>query len=347
MRTLRRLAPVLGLFLLAPFVGEFLLGNLTAEELPLGMVLAPLYGCGAILVRELGRRGGGWPAMFLLAAAYALIEEGPVDQLLWNDSYAGYDYLHGDSYLPALGMSVELTQTILALHTVWSICVPIAIVETLVPDRRTEPWLRRTGLTVTGVLYVLGAVLVFWGNYSVEHFVASPGQLAVIGLVIVALVVIAFRVPARRPTETGGRAPSPWLVGAAALAATSAYWGPSVLVTAERYEWVGVAVWCLVVALGVLLIPRWSRRPGWDQRHRFALAAGATLTYVWSAFPVRPESGGSPSADLLSNVAFGAAAIAVLVFAARAASTVTDQPRWPEDAVLPQSDGATHRPART
>jgi hypothetical protein len=116
---LRRVGPALGLFLLVPFVGEFLLGNLTVGELGLVLVLAPLYGFGALLVRELGRRSGGWPTMVLLAAAYALIEEGPVDQLLWNDSYAGHDYLHGDSYLPALGMSVELTQTILALHTVW------------------------------------------------------------------------------------------------------------------------------------------------------------------------------------------------------------------------------------
>ena len=54
----RRFRPALTLFLLAPFVGEFLLGNLTLAELPLGIVLAPLYGCGALLVREIARRTG-------------------------------------------------------------------------------------------------------------------------------------------------------------------------------------------------------------------------------------------------------------------------------------------------
>lgn len=132
--------------------GEFLLGNLTLGELGLGLVLAPMYGFGAILVRETARRwGGGWASVVLLAAAYALVEEGPVDQLLWNDSYAGQDLLHGPSYVPALGMSVELTQAVLALHTVWSICVPIAIVEAFVPDRR--PWLGRVGLAVVAVLF--------------------------------------------------------------------------------------------------------------------------------------------------------------------------------------------------
>ena len=87
-----------------------------------------------------------------------------------DDSYAGQDLLSGDSFIPAIGMSVELTQTILALHTIWSICVPITIVETFVSHRRTDPWLGRVGLTVVGVVYALGAGLVFWGNYYEERF---------------------------------------------------------------------------------------------------------------------------------------------------------------------------------
>jgi hypothetical protein len=317
------MAPALGLFFLAPFVGEFLLGNITVDYLLLGLLLAPLYGCGALLVREVGRRGGGWPTMVLLAAAYALIEEGPVDQLLWNDSYAGFDYVHGPTYLPALGTSVELVQTVLALHTVWSICVPIAIVETFVPKRQATPWLGRTGLTVTAVLYALGAAFLFWGNYSEEQFIASPAQLAGIGVVIVALVALAFspwvrRRPGadeRRPDIDKGP-PSPWAVGVVGLAGTSLYWAPLVLGVPAWYAWIGVAVWTSVAALGIVLVSHWSRRSGWDQRHRFALAAGATLTYVWTAFPIRPEVGGSLTIDLISNALFGSVAIVLLAIAA-------------------------------
>ncbi|UNO43526.1 DUF998 domain-containing protein [Streptomyces sp. MST-110588] len=318
MQPLHRLAPALALFLLAPFVGEFLLGNLTLAELPLGLVLAPMYGCGALLVRELGRRsGGGWPTMVLLAAAYALMEEGPVDQLLWNDSYAGTDVLHGASYLPSLGMSVELTQTVLALHTIWSICVPIALVETLVPARSDEPWLGRTGLLAVACAYVAGAVLVFWGNYSEEGFIAAPAQLIGITLVIGALISAAFAVRGVRLPALPGRAPAPWRVGLVALLVTSAYWGPLNLVTADWYAWVGAAVWCAGTAAGVWWVSRWSRRPGWDARHRFALAAGAMLTYTWVSFPLRPESGGSVRADLVSNAVFALLACLLLVAAAR------------------------------
>lgn len=319
MARLRRLAPVFGLFLLAPFVGEFLLGNVAISSVGLLILLAPLYGCGALLVREVARRiGAGWPTMVLFAAAYALIEEGPVDQLLWNDSYAGHDYLSGDSYIPALGMSVELTQGVLALHTIWSICVPIAIVESFVRGRRTTPWLGRTGLIVTAAIYLLGAVFVFFGNYSEEHFLASPAQLIGISIVIVGLLIIGYRLRGWRQPPIEKPAPSPWLVGVVALLATSVYWGPSALVTAGWYEWIGVVVWFVVMIGGAMLVLWWSRHQGWDARHVFALAAGAMLTYVWAAFPVKPEDGEySTAIDIGGNVVFGAIALLILWRAGR------------------------------
>ncbi len=284
--------PVLGLFFLAPFVGEFLLGNIPITGMAFGLLLAPLYGSGAILVRELGRRAGGWPSMFLLAAAYALIEEGPADQLIWNNSYAGHDYLTGPSYVPLLGTSVEVVQSILALHTIWSICVPIALMETL---SRRGPWLGTRGLVVVGLLFLAGSVFVFYGNYSEEHFMAQWWQFAYAFAAIGLLIFFASRVRPLPPQP--GAAPPPLLVCLLSLAATSAYWGSVTLMSADWFEWCGVAIWCAVVAAGLVFVTRWSRRDGWDQRHRFALAAGAVLTYVWCSFPVKPELGGTEAGD--------------------------------------------------
>lgn len=324
MSRLQRLAPVVGLFVLAPFVGEFLLGNISIEGLFFGVLLAPMYGGGAVLVRELARRyGGGWPTIALLACAYALIEEGPLDQLLWNDSYPGVDSFHTATYVPALGTSVEMIQTVVALHAVWSICVPIALIETFVPSRRTTPWLGRIGLAVVATIYVLGAAFVFWGNYYENHFIGPAGPQIVIGIVIIGLVIAAFAVRGRRLPLLDARAPSPWLVGAEALIATSAYWVMSGLGSADWSEWAGVAIWCVIVAVGIPMISRWSRERGWDARHRFALAAGATLTYVWMAFPAVPEGGVSLTVDLISNAVFGTVAVMLLFLAGRAASRQT------------------------
>ncbi len=327
-RVMWRLAPAFVLVVLAPLIGEFLLGNIPVTGILFAVILGPLYGAGALLVRETGRRTGGWPSMVLLAAAYALIEEGLADQLLFNHDYAGHDYLTGPSYLPAIGTSVEATQTILALHTVWSVCVPIALAETSAGTRATTPWLRRTGLAVTACVYALGVALVFGGSYADGHFLATPGQLIGVTVVVVALIVAAFRLRPRSPRP--GAVPPPWVAGLLAFAVTGAFWGPAVLISAQSYEWVGVGMWVVAFGTGTALVTRWSRRTGWDQRHRFALAAGATLTYVWTAFPIEPELGAPAAVDIGSNVLFGALGIAVLVLAGR---------RLPTEPVIARSAG--------
>ena len=137
----RRLAPAIGLTLLAPLIGEFLLGNVSITAIIALVILAPLYGCGALLIRESARRAGrGWPTMTVLGIAYALFEEGLVTQFLFNPSYHDLD-LQGAAYVPALGIGVRLTLTIIALHAIWSTCVPIAVVEAVVPARCDTPWL--------------------------------------------------------------------------------------------------------------------------------------------------------------------------------------------------------------
>ncbi|MFI0714342.1 hypothetical protein ACH4SK_27560 [Streptomyces inhibens] len=35
--------------------------------------------------------GRGWPTLALLAAAYALFEEGPIDRMLWNRHHGAVD----------------------------------------------------------------------------------------------------------------------------------------------------------------------------------------------------------------------------------------------------------------
>ena len=69
---MKRIAPALTLFFLGPFVAEFLLGNLPLTVLPAMIVLAPMYGGGALLIRESVRRTGrGWPSILVLGLAYA------------------------------------------------------------------------------------------------------------------------------------------------------------------------------------------------------------------------------------------------------------------------------------
>lgn len=318
---MHRIAPAAGLLLLAPLVGEFLLGNQRIDWIFMVLPFALLYGAGALLIRETVRRTGrGWPTIVMLAAAYALLEEGPIDQLLWNPSYSGQVTLAGDAYLPALGTNVSIVAAVLSLHTIWSISVPIALVETFVPGRRTVPWLGRTGLAVTAALFALGVALWCWGSRMEAHFEATAGQYTGAAVVIVALVVLAFAVPLRaRPVDR--RAPSPWLVGVLTLVLTSLLLALVMFWPGGLSQWVSVAAWCVVAAALVTLLARWSRCRGWGAAHRLGVAGGALLTYSWVAFPHRPGGVGSnapaDAVDLAGNTVFALLAVVLIVLAVR------------------------------
>src|SRR5579862_8837039 len=84
----RSVSAAITLFFVAPFVAEYLLGDLSLKLLPALIVMAPMYGGGALLIREFVRRKGrGWPTILCLGAAYALFEEGLVTQSLFNSDY--------------------------------------------------------------------------------------------------------------------------------------------------------------------------------------------------------------------------------------------------------------------
>jgi hypothetical protein len=318
---LRRIAPAVGLFFLAPLVAEYLLGNLPITMLPALLVLAPFYGGGALLIREVARRRGlGWPSIILFALAFGVLEEGLTTQSLFNPNYANQRLLDY-GFIPALGIGLPWTLFVLALHTVWSISVPIALVEVLTLDRQTTPWLGRVGLAVTAVLFVIGAGISTAINMALWPYVASVPQFAGAVLAIVALVAAAFVVgrPAAGAAQKAagqGPAPSPWLVGGAALVAGAVFMALRSLPLSVP-AWVVVLGFLLLSAVVVLLVRSWSARPGWGDQQRLALAGGALLTYAWHAFVESPVVPVSPAVDLIGDVVFGLGAVALLVVAAR------------------------------
>jgi hypothetical protein len=219
---LRRIAPAVGLFFLAPLVGEFLLGNISIQDIVALLFLAPLYGGGALLIREVTRRTGrGWPTILILGLAYGLIQAGLFDMGLFNPSYEGLDLTA--AYIPALGISAYYSLAFIVGHAVWSISVPIVLVETLVPERRATAWLGKVGLTVTALLYLLGGLLIAYDSQTAEHFLPSTAQLIGAGAVAVALIAVAFSVGRKSLPKIDKPAPNPWLVGVAAFITSSLF----------------------------------------------------------------------------------------------------------------------------
>jgi hypothetical protein len=326
---MRRAAPAIALFFLSPLIAEFLLGDFTLAALGYLLFLAPMYGGGAVLIREVVRRTGrGWPSMVVLALAYGVFEEGITTQSLFNPDYA-HHHLLGKGFLPGLGIALPWTLYVLALHTVWSMSVPIALTEEWT-DRRTVPWLRTPGLVVATVLFVVGAVVTTLGSYANGRFMASWPQLITVAVVTLALIVAAFAIPRRAaaapvlpagtvsadspagsagsPGPAGAKvAPAPWTVLALTLAAGA------LIMLSFRLDAVPGVLGMLVAFAGVTAAIRaWSKRAGWDGRHRLAAAAGAVLTYAWHSFTLSPLGGDGPIVTPVSKVVFALAAVVLL-----------------------------------
>lgn len=312
---MRRVAPAIGLFFVAPLVAEYLLGDLSIKLLEALIILAPMYGGGALLIREFVRRTGrGWPSIFVLAFAYAVFEEAFTTQTLFNPNYLRLNlHLLQPAYIPALGIGAWWTVYVLTLHTVWSISTSIALVEALVPDRATTPWLKGFGLAVTAVLFALGAAASTAMEIRQDHFVASIPQFVVSVIVCIAAIVVAFRLPVRSVARTSGWIPNPWLVGAGALLAGSIF-----LMTPNNRGWLAVGIYLLLDLLVIAAVLVFSHRDGWNGGHRLALAGGASLTYAWHSFIVQhPAVGRGGTAFRIGNAIFAAALIFVLFIAAR------------------------------
>lgn len=316
---MRRILSALGLFFLSPLVAEFLLGDLPITALFALIALAPLYGGGALLIREVCRRAGwGWPSMLALALAYGVLEEGVCTQSLFNPDYAGV-HLLANGYIPALGIAGPWTLFVLTLHVVWSIGTPIALVELATRERRTSPWLGRVGLGVTAALFVAGVLVTTAQSLAQSDFVASVPQFIVVAVVVLGLVAVAFFL-GRRHGHAGpmyGRTPPAWLLGLLSFAVTSAFVTVWFVAHGTLPPWVFVAAGLTAYVVAGVLAYRWSRQPGWTPMHQLALAGGTLLTYAWHGFEAPLLLPASPTVKLVGNIVFAVGAVVLLAVLTR------------------------------
>jgi len=191
--------PVLALLLLAPSIPELLTGSTPITTLffdPLAFAISflgivGLYGTGALLIREFAVRfHKGWASILLLGAAYGIAEEGfavhtffepggrpPVDALGW------YGHAFGVNWLWALGLT--------AFHAVYSIALPILLVQLWFPAVKAVRWLDRGAVALVATIYLFVVILF---ALVVGHG-PSPAVLALFLGIVGVLLVLAYRVP--------------------------------------------------------------------------------------------------------------------------------------------------------
>jgi len=249
----------------------------------------------------------------MLGAAYTLIEEGFVDQSLFNPDYLQMHlHLLEPAWIPALGISAWWTLFMFNLHVFWSIAVSIALVEALAPSRATTPWLGRIGQSVAAVLFLLGCAAIASFTFKKDHFVSSHAQFLWTGICCLALIVLAFLLPRSHPRTIEGAVPAPWLAGAIALVL-----GVLVLIFPVKWNWGAVAAMATLDLLFLGIIAVFSKRASWSPRHTFSLAAGGALAYGLHAFFGTPAIGGTGAIVHIGNTIFLTVALALIAIGAK------------------------------
>lgn len=137
---MKKFLPALVLFFLSPAIGELLSGSAPPAEFftPLVIIiLAVLYGGGAIMVREaVIRWRKGWMSLLALGAAYAIIEEGLMVKSFFDPAWQDIGIL--GSYGRWAGVNWVWTIELTIYHAVVSIAIPILLTGLMFPRLRHE-----------------------------------------------------------------------------------------------------------------------------------------------------------------------------------------------------------------
>lgn len=256
---------------------------------------ALLYGCPALLFRELVRRTGrGWPAMLMLSMAAGLLQAGVIDQSLFTDNYGevkGWEKSLRDTYISPLGVGAFFLQNFVLGHVVYSFGAPIAVAEAMRPGIAHRPWLRRRGIiaAVVGWLLVAGAILADTLGTD-DH--GSLIEVLVTFSVVIVLVISAFRhTPRPRPRPAHlTPAPRQRTVAVVAFLAASAH-------AVMPETWLGVAGAVLVAAASLALLAHTTHTHEWTTAHTAAVGVGVLVSrgvLAFLYFPVVGETAAVP-----------------------------------------------------
>ena len=323
---LRRLAPVVFLAVTAPICAEYLVGYDDSIGDPAALifglfVFVPVYGAPAVLIRDIVRhRGRGWPSIFLLAAAFGLLQAGLLDQSLFNPHYRDityWDHLWHPTLLPGRWTSAAMIFGFVGGHIVGSISAPIALTEAMFPDRARQPWLGPPALLGVTALWALGAWVVLADSLHHESFRPSRAQILITLLVVLALIAAALAVPRRHQTPRRGRAPSPAVVLGVSLLALAARPLLDSMEVGSRAAgaWPATVGALLILTAFAILIARWSTAPGWGPHHVLAVASGALIAIGAVAFTLQPIGHVPTAAKYATNCVLLLLLLAVLATA--------------------------------
>lgn len=179
-------------------VGELLSGSAPPSEFfnPIAFLLiTSLYGSGAVLMRELTRRWEkGYGSLLLLGAAYGIIEEGLTAKSFFDPPWPDLGLL--GTFGRWLGVNWVWAEMLTIYHAVYSITIPVVLVELVFPSYSRKRWV--SDHVLAGFTALLMGVVLF------GYFVLTPYRPKLLLSASSLLMVILFTFAAWRfPSDFG------------------------------------------------------------------------------------------------------------------------------------------------
>jgi len=268
-----RVPPALVLFFLAPAIAELLSGSAPPSEFfnPFSFfLLASLYGSGALIIRELKVRWNkGYVSMFILGAAYGIIEEGLMVKSFFDPEWMDLGIL--GSYGRWQSVNWVWAEWLTIYHAVFSIAIPITLVELAYVERRNERWIGNRMLIA--LITLLGTVTAF-GYFFLTAYRPPLMQYILAATTVVLFIFLAWKVPSKMGKKGELQILKPsrlTLIGfLIALSLFSLFMaGPYIIPLPSVLMLLGVAL--------VFTVSSFLKRYRWNERtlyHKFALTAG-------------------------------------------------------------------------
>lgn len=270
------LIPVLVLYILSLLIAELLFGSTPASRSVQLIFESFLYGSGALLIREFARRYNlGWTSIILLGITFGIIEECLLLQSAFNPNFLSNDLSYGRTG----GVNWVWAEYIIGYHAIWSIAIPILIAELIFPDKKSQPWLNKTGIAITSGLYLLSCVAFYSTFVKMSGFTTSLVHYSIAGSLALSLIVLSIYLPTKILFKNTSKTPPPYVVGIIAFGGSALWLGLFSLIFKQGYgqpAWIVELSGLLIVMSLFYFISDWVKK-NWNDHHWFSIAFGCLM----------------------------------------------------------------------
>ena len=281
----RLLSPALALFFLSPLIGELLSGSAPPAEFfnPVGFImLAVLYGGGAILAREMTHRWDkSWPTLLVLGAAYGVAEEGLMCKSFFDPAWMDSGLL--GSYGRWVGVNWVWAAELTIYHAVFSIAIPVLLVSLIFAMQRQQPWVSRRKFYGLFFLWLINGILIFLfiSPYRPPAFHYVTAIVVTIGLCMLARWLPCPRaVYGQRSKEV---AHPIWFLLVGFVGTFALFFLVWVVPRKGIHPLLTIGLMaCLVILVGWIVL-RLSSGGAWSQKHQLSLLSGALVFFIFLA----------------------------------------------------------------